>query len=57
MNTYSTDNGDPGSSESLTEDKKLDTIEAKLEENNDKKIEIPTAEKENNVTDKGDLDL
>ena len=58
MNNYSSNASDPGSSENLKEDKKkLDTIEAKLEENNDKKIEMPTAEKEDNITDKGDLNL
>ena len=59
MNNYSSNANDSGSSESLIEDKKkLDTIEAKIEENNDKKIEMPTAaEKEDNVNDKGDLDL
>ena len=58
MNNYSSNASDPGSSENLKEDKKkLDTIEAKLVENNDKKIEMPTAEKEDNITDKGDLNL
>ena len=58
MNNYSSNASDPGSSESLVEDKKkLDTIEAKLEENNDKKIEKPSAETKDNTSDKGVLDL
>ena len=60
MNSYSLNAGDPGASETLTEDsEKLDTIEAKLAEDDSKikRVDESSSDSRGVGTDKGELDL
>ena len=60
MNSYSLNAGDLGASENLIEDpEKLDSIEAKLAEDDDKikRVDETSSDSKGVETDKGELDL